>query len=200
MTTEFEFRGKQKMIDAFDQAVALGNVQDTTEGVRQALIALYHDPDVELPDCCFEKIDDHYARRELYRSPDHGYSIVAMTWAPDQGTPIHDHCGLWCVESVWQGELEITQYELLDSKEDTSFQFRKCPCLNACTGSAGRLIPPHEYHTIHNRDANAPAISLHIYEKPMMQSAVFLPDSEDTNADGAWYSRTCKTLAIDELQ
>lgn len=200
MNTEFEFRGKQKMINAFDDAVALGDTQATTEAVRQALIALYHDPDVELPDCCFEKIEDHYARRELYRSNEHGYSVVAMTWAPNQGTPIHDHSGLWCVESVWQGELEIQQYELLDREGDSTYLFRRCPCLNACVGSAGRLIPPHEYHTIYNLNPDASAISLHIYERPMLQSAVFTPlaDPDQPAAnDEVRCEKACKVLSTD---
>ena len=59
-------------------------------------------------------IVDHYARRELYRSPQHGYSDGGDDQGPGPGTPLHDHSGLWCVEGVWDGELEITQYELLE--------------------------------------------------------------------------------------
>lgn len=199
MSTEFEFRGKQKMIDAFDKAVELGCKHETTDAIRQSLIEMFHDPEVELPECCFEKIEDHYARRELYRSDSHGYSVVAMTWAPQQGTPIHDHSGLWCVESVWQGALEITPYELIEKNGDTDYCFRKTPCLNATVGSAGKLIPPHEYHTIHNLKPDS-AISLHIYEKPMVQSAVFIP-AADSDLDGAnadiWTRKECKVLTTD---
>ena len=56
------------------------------------------------------------APRALSQPAEHGYSVVAMTWGPGQGTPLHDHSGLWCVEGVWHGELEITQYELLESR------------------------------------------------------------------------------------
>ena len=193
---EFDFPGKQKLIAAFDAAVSLGDAQQTTEAVRKSLIELYHDPEVDLPECCFEPVDEHYARREIYRCPTTQYSVVAMTWAPDQGTPVHDHSGLWCVESVWQGELEIAQYELLEQDGD-NYRFRKEPCLNACTGSAGRLIPPHEYHTIHNRNAAESAISLHIYEKPMLRSAVFEPVNGTRPECDGWYSKHCKELTTD---
>src|SRR3546814_11261878 len=84
------------------------------------MCAMIRNGEVRLPDEVFEPLDDHYARRELYRSPEHGYSVVAMTWAPGQATPIHDHCGLWCVEGVGDGDLEINPYALLerDSSEE----------------------------------------------------------------------------------
>src|SRR3546814_12513459 len=81
-----------------------------------------------------------------------------MTWAPGQGTPIHDHCGLWCVEGFWDGELEITQYELLE-RDGERFRFRAAGGMHAGPGSAGSLIPPHEYHTITNASGDKIAIS-----------------------------------------
>lgn len=195
---QYDFPGKDKMIRAFDAAITPDDAQATTEAIRCALIELYNDPAVQLPACCFEPVDDHYARREIYRSDDLGYSVVAMTWAAEQGTPVHDHSGLWCVESVWQGELEIAQYELLET-DGERYRFHRTPCLQACTGSAGRLIPPHEYHTIHNREATDSAISLHIYERPMERSAMFEPvDAASVEGGSGWYLRHCKTLCTDD--
>ena len=39
--------------------------------------------------------------------------------------------------------------------------------MHAGPGSAGSLIPPHEYHTIRNASPDAVAVSLHIYKAPM---------------------------------
>ena len=77
-----------------------------------------------------------------------------MTWGPGQGTPVHDHSGLWCVEGVWDGQLEITQYELLE-RDGERFRFRAAGGMHAGPGSAGSLIPPHEYHTIRNASPDA---------------------------------------------
>ena len=96
------FPGHDKLVSAIDAAVAAGDDHAITAALRNTLCALIRDRDVQLPDCVHEPIQDHYARRELYRSREHGYSVVAMTWGPGQGTPIHDHCGLWCVEGVWE--------------------------------------------------------------------------------------------------
>ncbi|MBC7989775.1 MAG: cysteine dioxygenase family protein [Luteimonas sp.] len=185
------FPGHDKLVSALDEAVASGDEHAITSALRNTLCALIRDPDVHLPDCVFEPIQDHYARREIYRSPRLGYSVVAMTWGPGQGTPIHDHSGLWCVEGVWDGQLEITQYELLE-RDGERFRFRAAGGMQAGTGSAGSLIPPHEYHTICNADPDAVAVSLHIYKAPMECCSKFQPQA------GEWFLRTDNALATDE--
>jgi predicted metal-dependent enzyme (double-stranded beta helix superfamily) len=185
------FPGHDKLVSALDEAVASGDEHAITAALRNTLCALIRDPDVHLPDCVFEPIQDHYARREIYRSPRLGYSVVAMTWGPGQGTPIHDHSGLWCVEGVWDGQLEITQYELLE-RDGERFRFRAAGGMQAGPGSAGSLIPPHEYHTICNADPDAVAVSLHIYKAPMECCSKFQPQA------GEWFLRTDSALATDE--
>jgi predicted metal-dependent enzyme (double-stranded beta helix superfamily) len=113
-----------------------------------------------------------------------------MTWGPNQGTPIHDHCGMWCVEGVWHGELEITQYDLSESNEGR-FKFVPVGAIQAGPGSAGSLIPPHEYHTIRNPSGEGVAVSLHIYKGCMTSCAVFSP------VGGDWYERDTRELSLD---
>ena len=185
------FQGRDLLVAAVDAALATGDEHAVTAALREAMCKVIRDPAVRLPDCVHQPIEDHYARRELYRSPAHGYSIVAMTWGPGQGTPLHDHCGLWCVEGVWEGELEITQYELLEH-DGERFRFRAAGGMRAGPGSAGSLIPPHEYHTIRNASPDRIAISLHVYKGPMEQCCMFRP------ADGEWHERTDALLKVDE--
>ncbi len=190
-----DFPGQAKFIAAVDAAVVSGDKHAVTAALRNALCALIRDNEVQLPCCVQDAIVDHYARRELYRSPQHGYSVVAMTWGPGQGTPLHDHSGLWCVEGVWHGELEITQYELLETNGDR-FRFRAAGGMIAGPGSAGSLIPPHEYHTIRNISADKIAVSLHIYQAEMACCAKFQPLVPDQT--GEWFVREAATLATDK--
>ncbi|MFC0679217.1 cysteine dioxygenase [Lysobacter korlensis] len=189
---DVDFPGHNKFIRALDEAVSSGDEQAVTSALRHALCRAIRDPEVLLPACVHEPLEDHYARRELYRSPRHGYSVVAMTWAPGQGTPVHDHCGLWCVEGVWDGELEITQYELLE-QEGPRFRFRATGGMQAGLGSAGSLIPPHEYHTIRNTSQDTVAVSLHIYKAPMRNCAMFVAH------DGEWFERVERALETDSV-
>ncbi|QWP79421.1 cysteine dioxygenase family protein [Lysobacter sp. K5869] len=188
---DLDFPGHDKLVAAIDAAVAAGDEHAVTAALRNTLCKMIRDRDVNLPDCVFDPIEDHYARRELYRSPELGYSVVAMTWGPGQGTPMHDHSGLWCVEGVWDGELEITQFELLE-RNGENFRFRAAGGMHAGPGSAGSLIPPHEYHTIRNASADAVAVSLHIYKAPMECCSMFV------QREGEWFRRVDKTLATDE--
>ena len=185
-----DFPGARQLIAAIDAAVKLPDETATTEALRHALCRMIRQDDVRLPDCVFERADDHYARRELYRSEEHGYSVVAMTWGPGQGTPIHDHAGHWCVEGVWQGLLEITPYELVETREGR-YRFEPRGTMAAGTGSAGSLIPPHEYHTILNASPDATAVSLHIYERPLENCLKFYPSGS------GWYHCDSCQLALD---
>lgn len=186
-----EFPGRDRLVASVDEAVASGDQHAVTATLRDTLCRMIRDRQIQLPDCVFEPIQDHYARRELYRSATHGYSVVAMTWGPGQGTPVHDHSGLWCVEGVWDGQLEITQYELVE-RDGEHFRFRAAGGMRAGPGSAGSLIPPHEYHSIRNPSADAVAVSVHIYKAPMECCSMFVP------RDGEWYVRADKALETDE--
>ncbi len=188
-----DFPGSRRLVDALDSAVGQREETAITEALRKTLCCLMREHDVALPECCFERASDHYARRELYRSDDLGYSVIAMTWGPGQGTPIHDHAGMWCVEGVWAGTLEITPYELIEQR-DGKYRFEPRGTMNAGPGSAGSLIPPHEYHTILNPSEDANAVSLHIYRRVLENCSKFYPTG------AGWYRCTSCQLALDSTQ
>ena len=185
-----DFPGRSHLIATIDAAVSLGDDTAVVQALRSDLCRMMRERSVELPGCVLEPVQGHYARREIYISPGHGYGVVAMTWGPGQGTPIHDHDGLWCVEGVWHGQLEITQYDLTERKGER-YRFTEVGSLIAGTGSAGSLIPPHEYHTIRNPSRDENAVTVHVYRGSMTQCAVFRP------IDGKWYSRDQRQLSLD---
>lgn len=187
-----DFPGSRKLIAAIDAAVAAPDDHALAGALRKSLCRMIRDREVVLPDCVFEPVQDHYARRELYHSDALGYCVVAMTWGPGQGTPIHDHAGMWCVEGVWRGQLEITQYEFLGEDGD-GCRLQAVAAMEAGTGSAGSLIPPHEYHAIRNPSPDAAAVSLHIYKGPMTCCSIFEPLGGDR------YRRASRPLYLDRL-
>ena len=117
---------------------------------------------------------------------------VAMTWGPCQSTPIHDHAGMWCVEGVCAGLIDVLQYELMAQDDEQRYRFEPRNSYMAGVGSAGCLIPPYEYHQIANPCDRTPAVSLHIYGGDMTRCQVFVREGE-TN----WYQRVTRELSFD---
>ena len=183
-------RADPTLVEALDEAIRGRDCVELTDRLRHSLCQLIRGQQLRLPDEVFQANAEHYARREIYRSPDLGYTVIAMTWGPGQGTPVHDHSGLWCVEGVVSGALEITQFELIERRGE-DFRFEHRGTLDAGTGSAGSLIPPHEYHAIRNASDRDIAVSLHIYGGEMRSCSTFLPLGED------WYRCCAKPLSLD---
>ena len=187
-----EFAGRQRLLDGIDAALQASDTHSTVAQVQAVLERAIRDPQIVLPACVHAPVHDHYARREIYRSPEHGYSIIAMTWGPGQGTPLHDHDGLWCVEGVWQGTLRITPYRLCEDHGDIA-RLQPLAAVDGARGSAGNLIPPDEFHVLCNASDDEIAISVHVYQGPMEHCTVFVP--EPGIADG--YRRERRVLRTD---
>lgn len=190
---QMDFSGSQHLIDAIDEAVNANCSEQITSRLRATLCELIRDDRVVLPDCVYQAHPDRYARREIFTSPRHGYSVIAMTWGPHQGTPVHDHSGMWCVEGVWYGDLDVVQYDLVDQADDL-FKFRSVGAITAGCGSAGSLIPPHEYHTIANASADDVAVSVHVYSGAMERCNVFNKIGDDM------YQRCPRELCFDPIE
>jgi len=181
--------GTEALVSLVEKSLHGGDTEVIVNRLREGLCELISEGDMELPARLLETCGDHYARRLIHRDDARGYSIVAMTWGPKQGTPLHDHGGLWCVEGVWMGSIEVQQFELLEQQAG-KFRFEKRGSFQAGIGSAGCLIPPHEYHTIRNAGSK-PAVSVHIYGGEMSHCAVFEP------ANDGWFVRREKSLNLD---
>lgn len=185
-----DFPGKSRMIERIHRAVSADCAERITDNLRQALCELMADESIRLPECVFEYSDDHYCRRLLHQDDELGYTVLAMTWGPGQGTPLHDHAGMWCVEAVWHGEIEVVQYELVERGKD-EFRLEPRTTMRSGVGSAGSLIPPHEHHTIANPSKDQPAVTIHIYSGVMDECCVFKP------VDGDWYRPRPTPLSLD---
>lgn len=169
---EIQFAGLRELVSLVDAAVDKDDVTETVEMIKSELCRLLRSGRIDLPRELTRRVDDHYARRLVHRDRERGYSIVVMTWGPGQRTPIHDHSGMWCVEGVWGGSIDVQQYELVDASGD-GFRFEPRNSYQAGVGSAGCLIPPYEYHSICNACDDAAAVSLHIYGGEMACCNVF---------------------------
>lgn len=119
---------------------------------------------------------EKYARRLLHMDPKGRYSILVMVWDKGQGTALHDHDDMWCVECVYQGRIQVTSYSFFGEK-DGLYEFQPAKVVYAGHGEAGALIPPYDHHVLANADEK-PAITIHVYGGEMTACHAFLPEGE----------------------
>jgi 3-mercaptopropionate dioxygenase len=178
--------GLAALIARIDDAVQLRDPDAITHRVKQELQDAIRARSVTLPERFHHVRPDGYARRLLHRNDDLGYTAVVMTWGPGQQTPLHDHAGIWCVEGVVEGRMNVTQFDLVEESAGAC-RFEARGCVHAAVGSAGCLIPPFDYHVLANA-LEEPSITLHVYGGEMTTCHVFEPV-----ADGR-YVRTERAL------
>lgn len=162
-----------------DDAVAAGDPARVVHHVKEILQEAVTRDILALPSRFYATRPDTYARRLLHRDPAGRYTAVVMTWGPGQGTALHDHAGIWCVECVVDGVMEVTQYDLL-SQEAGAYRFALQSRVTAERGDAGCLIPPFEYHRLWNGRHDGTSITLHVYGGEMDHCHVFEPTGVDT--------------------
>jgi len=178
-----------ELVARLDLAVAAGTVEAITREVKAVLEDVLGHGGVDLPERFRAPRPDTYARRLLHRDPEGRYTAIVMTWGPGQGTAVHDHGGLWCVEGVIDGEIAVTQFDVT-ADGDRRYRVRARDTLQAGIGDAGRLIPPTDHHVITNARPDTPSLTLHVYGGDLSECLVFLPE-----ADGRYVAER-RTLAF----
>jgi predicted metal-dependent enzyme (double-stranded beta helix superfamily) len=189
-TPRAEYRPSEDFRARVDAAVDGPSLARITEDVKHALQDALASGALQLDGRYREPRPDTYARRLLHRDPRNRYTMVVMTWGPGQRTALHDHAGIWCVECVVEGMMEVAQYDLTSEDRDAC-TFVERSRVKAGRGSAGCLIPPFEYHTLAN-DSPSPSITLHVYGGEMDHCHVYEPAG-----DGTW-RRLRRELAYHE--
>ncbi len=183
--------GLTELITRLEAAVEAGSPEAITARVKRDLEDMLGRSALVLPERFRVTRSDTYARRLLHRDPNNRFTAVVMTWGAGQGTPVHDHGGLWCVEGVVEGEMAVTQYNV-HSEGD---RFRVTPVgkpLSAGVGTAGRLIPPTDYHVLANAQHDRASITLHVYGGDLDDCRIFQPA-----ADGL-YQQSRRALSYHE--
>jgi 3-mercaptopropionate dioxygenase len=170
--------GLTELIARLDKSVEAPSVEAITASVKNDLEHILGGGHLALPAPLTTPRPDAYARRLLHRDPAGRYSAIVMTWGPGQGTAVHDHGGLWCVEGVVDGEIAVTQY-LVQQDPDGFYRVTPIGSLLAGTGSAGCLIPPTDHHVLANARPSQASVTLHVYGGDLDDCKVFLPATAD---------------------
>jgi predicted metal-dependent enzyme (double-stranded beta helix superfamily) len=191
-STEAACPGLRELIARLDKSVEAGTLQAITASVKADLEYILGGRRLSLPAQFTAPRPESYARRLLHRDPRGRYSAIVMTWGPGQGTAVHDHGGLWCVEGVVDGEIAVTQY-LVQQESDGFYRVLPIGSLLAGTGSAGCLIPPTDHHVLANARPARASVTLHVYGGDLDDCKVFLPATPDGR-----YAESTRMLSFHE--
>jgi predicted metal-dependent enzyme (double-stranded beta helix superfamily) len=180
-----------QLIPSLRDALCSTHLAARTQRVKRALEQLVREHQINLPARFYAQGERSYARRLLYRCPDSGTTAIVMCWGPGQETCLHDHAGMWCVECVIDGEIEVVQYDVVD-QDGERLRFERQQTVRAGVGEAGALMPPFEYHVLRNPSADRVCLTLHVYAGEMTECTTFLPEQD------GWHRRTTIALRYDD--
>lgn len=163
-----------ELIAKLDEAVKIQEVSGCCYAVKDVLHDIVATGQDFIPEEAMQPAPDKYARRLIHKDPAGKYSLLAMVWGKGQGTSLHDHAGVWCVECVYRGQIKVVSYSL-QGEEGDIFNFSPETEVIAGVSDAGALIPPFDYHTIENA-GETPAVTLHVYGGEMTWCHAFVPE------------------------
>ena len=180
-----------ELIRRLDEATATGDTDQLCRNVKAVLADVVASGGEFVDPAFLKPAADKYARRLMHRDPSGRYSVVVMVWGIGQGTPLHDHAGVWCVECVYRGRIRVTSFDLESDAEQEPLRFTPESVVFAGVGEAGHLIPPFEYHMIENADPQ-PSVTLHVYGGELTWCNAFHP------LESGGYRRERRTLTYTE--
>lgn len=158
------------------------------QGVRAVIESAIRNHPGFLPARFLVSKEESYARREIYEDPKGRFSILAMVWAPGQGTPLHDHGGLWVVEAVYQGLVNVFNYDSL-GVHDGLHQFALSEERLDAPGVSDCRVAPEEHHVLRNT-TNEVAVTIHIFGGILERCNMYEPV-------GGGYRQVQKTMQVD---
>ena len=175
MTAVAQSPALDELIRRLDAATRQGDDEAIVQDVKQALMEVAAGGRLQLDPEFLRPAAERYARRLLHLDPSGRYSLLVMVWDRGQGTKLHDHGGNWCVECVYQGEIEVTSDSMTGGDAARGIvHFQEETRIRAGQGEAGALIPPFEHHILRNA-GDTPAVTLHVYSHELTSCHVFEP-------------------------
>ncbi|GLQ52119.1 cysteine dioxygenase [Dyella flava] len=101
-----------------------------------------------------------YRRIALTDHATRGYDALLIVWPPGHATPIHDHDGLWGMEIMLDGVLEVEAFDL-SLQEHPHLVSRGVSVIGI--GDHLAFSQADYAHRCRNLSSNRAAVSLHIY-------------------------------------
>jgi Cysteine dioxygenase type I. len=121
-------------------------------------------------------------RRLSLRQPQgaDGYAVLLIAWPPGHATPIHDHDGLWGIELVLDGVLQVESFAIAVTP---SLQLVPRQTTPLGIGDHAAFSDRDYAHRCRNLSVQRPALTLHVYGGALERYRAY-----DRDAAGRWDS------------
>ncbi|HEY1654311.1 MAG TPA: cysteine dioxygenase family protein [Candidatus Tumulicola sp.] len=106
-----------------------------------------------------------YSRTRLFATP--AFEIIAMSWAPQSISPIHDHGPSRCWVLMLEGTLDVQNFTCSDPARDGPLEIAATQRLTLRSGDVDHRLGPSELHRVGNPHATDRAVSLQLYAAPL---------------------------------
>ena len=163
-------------------AIARTVDSDRTAGVARLANSLARAPWWEgcptAADTVFGGTGNRYRRLSLRDADD--YSVLLIAWPPGYVTPIHDHDGLWGIELVLDGVLQVESFAMTVTP---ALQLAPRDVTLLGVGDHTTFTEQDYAHRCRNLSARRPALSLHVYGGVLERHRAY-----DQDAEGCWDS------------
>lgn len=126
-----------------------------------------------------------YRRITLNDGRPRSYEALVIAWPPQHVTPIHDHDGLWGLEFVLDGALQVDSFRL---SEDPATSLKAAGTIVAGIGDHVLFTTTDYAHRCRNLSRHSVALSLHVYGGEFNSYRSFHNDLDK------WFSRSHRTI------
>lgn len=121
---------------------------------------------------------ERYARYLLHKDPEANFVVLAMVWLPGQGTPLHDHNHLWGIFGIYEGELELTNYRMIEEPKEGTVKLSLRGFIPARKGVIDFIRPPvEEFHMVKN-ESKKKAITIDVFSQELKRCHIYTPTSK----------------------
>ena len=109
----------------------------------------------------FAEGENRFRRHPLASVEAIGCSALLMYWPPGHATLPHDHGGLWGIEVVLDGALDVEEYVRSGSADAPALTYARS--LSLRTGDSAMFASRDYVHRCRNLSNVAPTLTLHVY-------------------------------------
>jgi len=168
----------RRVLETVDRTIDDDGVTDVAQLARVLARAPWWEGCPTSDDTSFGDSGQGYRRLSLRDAND--CSVLLIAWPPGHATPIHDHDGLWGIELVLDGVLQVESFTMTVTP---TLQLVPRDVMLLGVGDHTTFTEEDYAHRCRNLSAQRPALSLHVYGGVLERYRAY-----DKAAGGCWES------------